>query len=68
MSSRFINTTSSESYEYAGNYLLVLDDQCNIDGTAYGKNMLIVATTVEAQTYQVSAAAGQSCLSVGLSF
>lgn len=68
MSSEFIQTTSSQNYEYTGNYLLVLKGSCTIDGTTFGKNTLVVATTIETQSYEVSAAEGNSCLALGLSF
>jgi len=68
MSSKFIQTSSSESYPYTGNYLLVLRGDCTINGTAFGENMLVVATTVETQDYSVSSAEGNSCLALGLSF
>lgn len=68
MSALFIRSTSLQSYQYAGNYLLVLEGRCNIDGTTYGEKTLVVAKTVEPQPYQVSAAEGHSCLSLGLSF
>lgn len=68
MSSQFIKITSSQSYEYIGNYLLVLKGRCTIDGTAFSKNMLVVAKTVEPQSYKVSTVKGNSCLALGLSF
>lgn len=68
MSSQFIESTSLESYTYTGNYLLVLEGSCSIDGTTFAEDMLVVATTVEAQSYNVSAAEGSSCLALGLSF
>ncbi|MBE9112182.1 cupin domain-containing protein [Nodosilinea sp. LEGE 07298] len=68
MSSQFIKSTSLESYEYTGNYLLVLEGSCTIDGTSFDSDMLVVATTVETQSYQVSAVAEGRCLALGLSF
>lgn len=68
MSSQFIKSTSPESYEYTGNYLLVLKGSCSIDGTTFDKDMLVVATTVETQTYDISAVDGSDCLALGLSF
>ncbi|MGB3199825.1 MAG: cupin domain-containing protein [Nodosilinea sp.] len=68
MSSQFIKTTSSESYEYTGNYLLVLEGSCSIDGTPFGQDMLVVATTVDPQAYTISTAEGEACLALGLSF
>lgn len=68
MSSQLIQTTSSQDYEYSGNYLLVLRGSCTIDGTTFGESMLAVAKTIETQSYNVSAAEGSSCLALGLSF
>lgn len=68
MSSMFIRITSSQDYEYTGNYLLVLRGSCTIDGKAFSKNMLVVATPIKPQSYAVSSAAGNSCLALGLSF
>jgi hypothetical protein len=68
ITSAFIKTTSSTDYEYTGNYLLVLDGSCSIDGTPFGEKMLVVATTTEPQTYNLSVPEGGSCLALGLSF
>lgn len=68
MSSKFVQTTSSQGYEYIGNYLLVLKGSCSIDGTTFGEKMLVVAKTIETQSYKISAAQDQSCLALGLSF
>ncbi|KPQ33646.1 MAG: ChrR Cupin-like domain [Phormidesmis priestleyi Ana] len=65
--STLIKSTSPESYEYTGNYLLVLRGRCNIDGAIYNENTLVVATTVEPKSYKLSAIEGQPCLSLGLS-
>lgn len=68
MSSKFVQTTSPQAYQYTGNYLLVLRGDCTINGTTFGENMLVVATTTETQDYNVSAPEGNSCLALGLSF
>ncbi|MGB3293292.1 MAG: cupin domain-containing protein [Phormidesmis sp.] len=68
MSAQFIRSTSSQRYEYQGNYLLVLRGSCNIAGTVFDENMLVVATTVEPQSYEVSGNEDNSCLALGLSF
>ncbi|MBE9136044.1 cupin domain-containing protein [Nodosilinea sp. LEGE 07088] len=68
MSSQFIQSTSLESYEYIGNYLLVLRGSCTIDGTTFDQDQLVVATTIDTQAYQVSAVEGGNCLALGLSF
>ena len=68
MTAQFIQSVSLGHYRYTGNYLLVLKGSCNIDGTIFNKDMLVVATTIETQSYNVSAAAGHACLVLGLSF
>lgn len=68
MSSQFIKSTTLESYEYTGNYLLVLRGSCMIDGTLFNPNMLVVAPTIETQAYHISAAEGHDCLALGLAF
>lgn len=68
MSSEFIQIRSSQNYEYTGNYLLVLKGSCTINGTSFGERMLVVAKTIETQSYRVHTAEGSSCLALGLSF
>jgi len=68
MSSQFIKSESFEDYQYEGNYLLVLEGSCNIDGSTFNENMLIVATTTERQIYKIRADETHSCLALGLSF
>lgn len=68
MSAEFIEVTSPESgYDYRGNYLLVLDGSCGIEGMTLGEQMLVVAATVEPQPFKVTATEG-SCLALGVSF
>lgn len=67
MSALLIKSASLDSYQYVGNYLLVLEGKCNIYGTTYGEKMLVVAKTIEPQSYLVSAVEGYSCLLLGLS-
>ena len=43
------------TFGYAGNYLLVLDGSCSIDGAALRKNMLVVATAVAPRSFEASA-------------
>lgn len=66
--STFLKSTSLKSYQYTGNYLLVLAGSCSIDGTTYSENRLVVAKTVEQQSYQINTVAGHSYLLLGLSF
>jgi hypothetical protein len=68
MSAEFIDSTSSKPYKYKGNYLLVLRGSCDIDGMTFDENMLVVATTVETQSYEVHAADNSACLALAVSF
>jgi hypothetical protein len=68
MSAEFIEITSSEDYAYAGNYLLVLEGRCDIDGVTFGQDMLVVAKTVEQRRYTVTATENGACLAMGVSF
>jgi hypothetical protein len=66
--SEFIQSTATQSYGYDGNYVLVLRGHCTIDGTTFGADTLVVATTIETQSYEISAAEGSTCLALGLAF
>ncbi|MGB3613553.1 MAG: cupin domain-containing protein [Elainellaceae cyanobacterium] len=68
ISSQLVKSVSSKRYAYSGNYLLVLNGRCHINGTSFNAGMLIVAASIEAQSYIISAAEGIPCLLLGLSF
>jgi hypothetical protein len=68
ISAEFIETTSSEDYGYTGNYLLVLEGSCEIEGVTLGKDMLVVAKALEPQPFNVTATEDSSCLAMGISF
>jgi hypothetical protein len=68
LNAEFVEITSSEDYGYIGNYLLVLDGRCDIDGMTFGKDMLVVSKTVEPAPYKVTASKNSSCLAMGVSF
>jgi hypothetical protein len=68
MSSKIIKSTTLKSYNYKGNYLLVLKGSCTIDGTIFDRDTLVVAKTIATQSYNLSAAEGHTCLALGLSF
>jgi ChrR Cupin-like domain len=69
MSAEFIEVTAPESeHEYRGNYLLVLQGSCDIEGMTLGEQMLVVASTVAPQPFKVIASEGSSCLAMGVSF
>jgi hypothetical protein len=69
MSGEFIEITSSGvGYQYVGNYLLVLEGSCDIEGATFGDEMLVVAKTVEPEPFNVTASSGAACLAMGVSF
>ena len=68
LSAQLIQSTTPESYAYNGNYLLVLEGRCSINGMRLDPQMLVVAHTVATQSYHISAVAGHACLVFGLSF
>jgi hypothetical protein len=68
LSAEFIETTSSAAYTYTGNYLLVLKGSCEIDGTTYAEQRLVVAKGVVSLPYAVSASKDATCLAMGVSF
>lgn len=69
LSGEFIALTSTEQpHAYSGNYLLVLDGICDIDGAPLGPQQLVVAKTTEPQPFRIAAARDGSCLAMGVSF
>jgi hypothetical protein len=68
LSAEFIETTSSDAYDYVGNYLLVLKGTCEIEAEIYGEDTLIVTKAVEPQPYKIAAAKADPCLAMGVSF
>jgi len=69
LSGKFIEVTSAEErHQYDGNYLLVLDGSCVIEGVPLGEQTLVVAKTVHPEPFTVSAAKGSTCLAMGVSF
>lgn len=68
MSAELIETSSTDVYTFDGNYVLVLEGTCEIQGIAHGPGMLIVAKTIATQTYEISASTVDTCLAMGISF
>jgi len=69
LSADFIQISEAEAeYDFEGNYLLVLEGTCNIDGVSYGEEMLVVTKGVTPEPFVVGSADGESCLLLGLSF
>jgi len=68
MSAEFIETASADAYDYEGNYVLVLDGSCEIDGDTYTEDMLVVTEGIAPIAFTVSATAASTCLALGVSF
>jgi ChrR Cupin-like domain len=69
MTAKFIDTGSNEPYTYVGNYLLIVNGSCEVNGALLSENMLVVTHTTVAAEYQVLAASASApCLVMGVSF
>jgi hypothetical protein len=68
MSAAFIETGSSEAFSYTGNYVLVLEGSCSVEGVTHAEATLVVQKELEPAPYSVSAAGDGSCLALGVSF
>jgi hypothetical protein len=68
LTAEFIAAKSSKDYDYEGNYLLVLDGSCDIDGVTYAKDMLVVTKSVMPEVFKLKGSKSESCLAMGLSF
>lgn len=68
MAAELIETSSQTPYSFAGNYLLVLEGSCVVQGVELDAGMLVVADDIEPQAYEVSAPAAATCLTMGVSF
>jgi len=68
LSAELIEITSSDVYEYTGNYVVVLKGSCDIDGKAFDEHKLVVTKDVVPQAFALSAPKDGSCLAMGVSF
>jgi hypothetical protein len=69
MSGALMELTASEAaHDYVGNYLLVLEGPCDIDGAVLEAQQLVVAKTIEPQQFRLSAVGQSACLALGVSF
>lgn len=68
MSAAFIETRSEEGFAFVGNYLVVIEGSCSIDGDTHGEEMLVVTPTIEPKSFTVSATTEGRCLALGVSF
>jgi hypothetical protein len=68
LSSKFIEITRAEDrLLYEGNYVLVIGGRCVIEGVPLGEQSLVVAKSVEPESFSLAAHSG-SCLAMGVSF
>jgi hypothetical protein len=68
LAAKLIEISSTVEYDYTGNYVLVLDGSCKIEGKSFGADMLVVGKAVEPQAYKLSAGKDGACLALGVSF
>ena len=68
LNAAIIETSSAEDFTYTGNYVLVLEGSCVIDGVPYEENMLIVEKELVPVPFVVTAASESTCLALGVSF
>lgn len=68
LSSTLIETTTATPYAYDGNYILVLEGSCVVEGTTLAAGRLVVAEGVTPRTYAISAPVGSTCLALTVSF
>lgn len=69
MSAAFMEFVApAEPFEYTGNYVLVLDGSCELDGMLLGSGMLLVTKDVTPLPFTVTAADASACLTMAISF
>ena len=68
MRGELIEITTATAHAFSGNYVLVLEGNCDIDGASRGEDMLVVAQTVTPEPFEVAASEGATCLALGVSF
>ena len=68
LKAELLTIESDASYAFTGNYVLVLDGSCDIDGVPFATEMLAVGKTVTPRIYELTATGGDSCLAMGVSF
>jgi hypothetical protein len=69
MSGKFLEITSADDeYAFEGNYVLVLEGSCAIEGVTLPAQTLVVAKTITPEQFRVTSAEGSSCLAMGVSF
>ncbi len=64
----FMKLGSDAEYDFDGNYLLVLEGGCVVDGEPYGEDMLVVTRGIAPESFVVGTSDEGSCLALGVSF
>lgn len=68
MSASLVETTSGEVFTFTGNYVLVLEGSCVIDGVTHAENSVVVEQELEPIPFIVTAPADDRCFALGVSF
>jgi hypothetical protein len=69
LSASFIQISAAgDTYDFVGNYVLVLEGGCDIEGVELNEARLVVGEDVVPQPYTIKSAHGGPCLALGLSF
>lgn len=68
MSAQLMEIAASEGYFFEGNYLLVLQGSCHIEGRMLGPNTLLVTKTIEPRACHLTASKSGSCLALSIAF
>jgi hypothetical protein len=69
LSAQLIEVTSADAlYEFTGNYLVVLEGSCVIDGQTLADDFLVVTSDVAPLPFTVGGPEAGTCLAMGVSF
>ncbi len=68
LSAELIHIDAPGSYDFEGNYLLVLEGSCDVEGRTFSEDWLVVTRSVETEQYRASASGAGPCLLLGVSF
>ena len=68
MAARVIELSTGASYDYTGNYVLVLDGSCNVQGQTREAALLVVTNEIAAQPFALAANGSGKCLLLAVSF
>lgn len=69
MSGQFLGIGApAKRHTFTGNYLLVLNGVCEIDGQKLGRQSLIVARTIVPEPFEIAPADASPCFAMGVAF